>query len=81
MTYSGYPRVVLADTGQDKLFAINEIYRSHIEKHIALLLKVEKTDSFSNLVKQLSSQTGQLVNVSELTNTLGISLPTVRNHL
>jgi len=81
MVYGGYPRVILADTTQDKLVAINEIYRSYIEKDIALLLRVEKTDSFSNLVKLLASQTGKLVNASELSNTLGISLPTIKNYL
>lgn len=81
LTYGGYPRVVVAETGHDKLIAINEIYRSYIEKDIALLLRVEKTDSFSNLVKLLASQTGQMVNASELSNTLGLSLPTIRNYL
>jgi predicted AAA+ superfamily ATPase len=81
MAYGGYPRVILANTTQDKLVAINEIYRSYIEKDITLLLRVEKTDSFSNLVKLLASQTGKLVNASELSNTLGISLPTIKNYL
>lgn len=81
MAYGGYPRVILADTDQEKLAAINEIYRSYIERDIALLLRVEKTDSFSNLVKLLAAQTGQLVNVSELSNTLGLSISTVKNYL
>jgi predicted AAA+ superfamily ATPase len=81
LAYGGYPRVILAETGHEKLAAINEIYRSYIEKDITLLLRVEKTDSFSNLVRLLAGQTGQLVNVSELSGTLGLSLPTVRNYL
>jgi len=81
LAYGGYPRVILAETSHDKLLAINEIYRSYIEKDIALLLRVEKTDSFSNLVKVLASQTGKLVNSSELANTLGVSLPTIKNYL
>lgn len=81
MIYGGYPRVILAETDQEKLAAINEIYRSYIERDIALMLRVEKTDSFSNLVKLLAGQTGQVVNHSELSNTLGLSLATVKNYL
>ncbi len=81
LMYGGYPRVILADTHQEKLATINEIYRSYLEKDIVYLLRVEKSDSFSNLVKVLASQSGKMVNYSELSATLGLSLSTVKNYL
>jgi uncharacterized protein len=81
LMYGGYPRVILADTHKEKLATINEIYRSYLEKDVVFLLRVEKSDVFSNLVKILADQSRKMVNYSELSATLGVSLATVRNYL
>ena len=81
LMYGGYPRVVLADTHQEKLAIINEIFRSYLEKDIVYLLRVEKSDSFGNLVRVLASQSGKMINYSELSSTLGLSLATVKTYL
>lgn len=81
LMYGGYPRVVLADTHQEKLAIINEIFRSYLEKDIVYLLRVEKSESFSNLVRVLASQSGKMVSYSELSATLGLSLATVKLYL
>lgn len=81
LMYGGYPRVVLADTHQEKLATINEIFRSYLEKDIVYLLRVEKSESFSNLVRFLASQSGKMVSYSELSATLGLSLATVKLYL
>lgn len=81
LNFGGYPKVILEETQEEKIKIINEIYQSYLEKDIAFLLGVQKTDDFSKLVKVLSRQIGQLVNVSELSALLGISRPTVKNFL
>jgi hypothetical protein len=81
LMYGGYPRVILAETHQEKLATINEIFRSYLEKDIVYLLRVEKSDSFSNLVRVLASQSGKMVSYSELSSTLGLSLATVKIYL
>ena len=81
LMYGGYPRVVLAETHPEKLATINEIFRSYLEKDIVYLLRVEKSDSFSNLVRVMASQSGKMVSYSELAVTLGLSLATVKNYL
>lgn len=81
LNFGGYPRVVIENTREEKNKIISEIYRSYIEKDIAYLLKVEKLDAFGALTKILASQTGKMFNYSELSNTLGISITTVRNYL
>jgi len=81
MTYGGYPRVVLADTVDKKITVMEDIYSSYIEKDITGLLKVEKPDVFTNLVKIIASQIGSLVNVKELSSTLGISEKTIPKYL
>jgi len=81
MNFGGYPRVILETEAKEKLKIIDEIYRSILEKDIAYLLKVEKTEALSSLVKILSSQTGNLINYSELSSTLNISYQTVKKYL
>ncbi|MBW1717215.1 MAG: ATP-binding protein [Deltaproteobacteria bacterium] len=81
MNFGGYPRVVLSSEQTEKVQIIDEIYRSVLEKDIAYLLKVDKTDAFSALIKILSSQIGNLISYSELSSTLNISYQTVKKYL
>ncbi len=81
MNYGGYPQVVIADTVDKKRSAMDEIYKSYIDRDISGLLGVEKTYEFGNLIKILSSQIGSLVNITELSSTLGISSKTVKKYL
>jgi len=80
LNFGGYPRMILEEKLSDKIKIINEIYRSYLEKDIAYLIKSERIDVFSFLIKILSGQIGRLINYSELSSTLGISLPTLKNY-
>lgn len=81
MMFGGYPKVVLAQTLNDKVKVIDEIYKSYIERDITDLLGVEKPDAFSNLLKILASQIGNMININELSSTIGISTKTVQHYL
>jgi predicted AAA+ superfamily ATPase len=81
MNFGGYPRVILAIERIEKLRIIDEIYRSVLEKDITYLLKIDKPDAFTSLVKVLASQVGNMVNYSELSSTLNISYQTVKKYL
>ena len=81
MHFGGYPRIVMATEQQEKHRLIDEIYRSILEKDIAYLLKLDKPDVFSALIKILASQVGQLMNYSELSSSLNVSFPTVKKYL
>lgn len=81
MNFGGYPRVVLESEQTEKIQIIDEIYRSILEKDIAYLLKVDKTEAFNALIKVLAGQIGNLINYSELSSTLSISYQTVKKYL
>ncbi len=81
LNFGGYPRIILAEERVEKLKLINEIYQSYLERDIAYLLQVHKTEAFSNLIKVMAAQIGNLVNLSELSSTLGIAIKTVRDYL
>jgi len=81
LNFGGYPRVVLEETIEEKRGVIEELYQSYLERDIVYLLGVQKTESFTALVKVMASQIGSPVNVSELSNTLGLSVATINNYL
>lgn len=81
MDFGGYPRVVLEEKRDEKVQAVDEIYRSVLERDVAYLLKVEKTEAFSNLIKVMAGQIGNLINYKELSSTLGISFQTLKKYL
>lgn len=81
LIFGGYPKVVLEETAEEKQKAISEIYQSYIERDIYYLLKIQKDEAFTKLVKLLSNQIGQLVNHSELSSTLSISIKTLKKYL
>ncbi|MBU4481032.1 ATP-binding protein [Patescibacteria group bacterium] len=81
LNYGGYPKVVLGETEEEKIKIIDEIYRSYVEKDISYLLGARKTDDFTRLLRLIAGQIGNLTNISELSATLGISIPTVKNYL
>ena len=81
LNFGGYPRVVLEEILHEKIKVISELYQSYIEKDIVYLLNVQKIDDFTRLVKILSSQVGEILNVSEIASTLGLSSITIKNYL
>lgn len=81
LSFGGYPRVVLAQSRKEKQRIIDEIYNSYLEKDISNLLNVQKTESFTELVRIIAAQAGSLVNFAELSSTLGLSYQTVKDYL
>lgn len=81
LNFGGYPRVVLETEISKKQVAIDEIYRSYLEKDISVLLNIRKTESLTQLVRILAFQAGNLINISELSNTLGLAMQTVKDYL
>jgi hypothetical protein len=81
LMFGGYPKVVLGETAEDKRHSLEDIYRSFVEKDIQILLKIEKSESLTDLLKIIGSQNGRLINYTEISNTLNLSLPTVKNYL
>ncbi len=81
LNFGGYPRVVLADTSEKKRIEIDDIYQSYLQRDIEQLLNIKKTDRFGNLVRMIAAQVGNLVNVTELSRSLGVAQETINNYL
>jgi hypothetical protein len=81
LNFGGYPRIILESELKEKYRIMNEIFSSYIQRDVAYLLNVDKSDSFSLMIKLLANQVGQLVVYSDLSKNLGISLSALKNYL
>lgn len=81
LNFGGYPRVITTSKVHDKILTINEIYQSYLDRDIRPLISGNRPESFSKLIKLLAAQTGQMVNLSILSNMAQISVPALQKYL
>jgi predicted AAA+ superfamily ATPase len=79
LIFGGYPRVVLAPL-PEKEEILSDLAYSYIKKDI-YEANIRQDEIFYRLFKILASQTGNLVNSSELSLTLGVSKTSIDNYL
>lgn len=80
LNYGGYPAIVLENDFSEKKELLKEIRDSYIKRDI-LESGVIDEEKFYRLLTILASQSGNLLNVNELSNTLRINNSTVENYL
>ncbi len=80
ITYGGYPQVVLSETVQEKKEILTELADDYIRKDV-VDADVKYEDIYFKIIKILANQVGSLVNAQQLSNTLDMSLPTVKRYL
>ena len=80
INYGGYPAIVLEKKVAAKIERLQEIRDSFVKRDI---LEAGITDDtrFFKLLILLASQIGNLVNINELANTLGLTHPATENYL
>jgi len=79
--YGGYPKVVLTKSRGNKLEELRELFETYELKDVNVLFDVANLPVFRNLFKLLAGSTGNLLNVNELSGTLGIGRDTIRRYL
>lgn len=79
--YGGYPRIVLTPEIEKKEKYLQQIIDTYVKKDIRDLAGVKDIDKFNKLLEALASQSGQLLNVEELSNTTKIAKQTINKYL
>lgn len=80
LIYGGYPAVITEPEKEGKIELLREIRDSFVKRDI-LESGVRNENVFYNLFRILSGQTGELVNINELSLTLRIKNETVASYL
>ena len=81
MRYGGYPKIVLESSEEKKQTLLFQIINTYINKDIRDIGNIRNISGFNKLVQILASQSGQLLNVSELSNTLEMNRETIEEYL
>jgi len=80
LSFGGYPAVVLKDNELEKTDTLKELFLSYLKKD-ALEAGIQYHDKFYNLLVIIAHQSGSLLNINELSNTLGMSVTAVSNYI
>lgn len=80
LIFGGYPAVARETNDAEKRLVIKDIRDSYIKRDI-LESGVKNEQVFFSLFKILAEQTGQLININELSNTLRVRSETIHNYL
>ncbi|MBN1417468.1 MAG: ATP-binding protein, partial [Planctomycetes bacterium] len=81
LAWGGFPAVVLAGNDADRQLVLANLLASYMDRDIVDFLRVENAAAFSSFLKLLAGQIGQLVNLNEMANTIGVSRDTLARHL
>ncbi len=79
--YGGYPGIVLENSVEKKDIYLNQIIDTYIKKDIRDIANIRNIDKFNKLIRVLASQTGNLINILELANTVNVSRQTIEEYL
>lgn len=78
ITFWSYPKIALTNWEFEKKEYIKQLYESYIQKDIKDIWKIEDIQWFNKLISVLASQVWNLVNMTEISGKIWISLPTLK---
>jgi len=79
--FGGYPKVALIGEIELKEKRLQQIIDTYLKKDIKELANIDNVESFNKLLEILAAQSGQLINVKELSDTCKLSAPTIEKYL
>jgi predicted AAA+ superfamily ATPase len=80
MIYGGYPAVITEPDNKEKMAYLKEIRDSFVKRDV-MESNVQNESAFYNLFRIIAGQTGNLINVNELSTILKIKNETLNNYL
>lgn len=79
--FGGYPKIVLENSEEKKKIYLSQIINTYIKKDIRDIGNIRNISAFNKLLELLASQSGQILNILELSSTLQIERITVLEYL
>ena len=79
--YGGYPKIVLTSGLDRKEKYLQQIIDTYIRKDIRDLAEIKDVNRFNHLLEILASQSGNLLNIAELSNTCDLARQTVERYI
>jgi len=81
LKFGGFPEVVLADTNEQKLMKLNDIFKSYFEKEVRNLADFGKIGAFRDLILLLARRIGSKLDITRLSSEIGTTRATCYSYL
>ncbi|MFH1232515.1 MAG: ATP-binding protein [Patescibacteria group bacterium] len=79
--WGGYPRVVLAQTKEEKIEILKNIYNTYFLREVKGILGIIDDYKLNRLIKALALQIGNMIEYRELAQISEMSIPTIKKYL
>ncbi len=77
----GYPEVVLSETDEERKLLLSQFFNLYAKKDLHDIMKLKKETAFDRFFFALASTNASLLNLSELSREIGVSVKTLQNYL
>jgi len=81
LIYGGLPRVALEKNNTAKTELLDDIYKTYLVRDVRQFVKNEDFIGFNKLLKILSSQIGNMININELSKTCSLNYKKTEEYL
>ena len=81
LLYGGYPRIILSDAKKEKEIVLRNIYNTYFLREVRDILGLIDDYKFSQMIKVLALQVGNLIDYGEISNMSGLNFRTVKSYL
>lgn len=79
--FGGYPKVILEDAVALKEKYLRQIIDTYVKKDVRDLAAIKQIQKFNTILKVLAAQSGQLLNIADLSRVGGVARQTVEHYL
>lgn len=81
LKFGGFPEVVLANTEEEKLMKLKDIFKSYFEKDVRTLADFGKIGAFRDLILLLARRIGSKLDITRLSSEIGVTRATCYSYL
>ena len=81
LIYGGLPRAALTDNPEEKAEVLNDIYQTYLMNDVRRYIANEHFVGFNKLLRLLAAQTGNLVNINDLSRESGLPYGTCEEYI
>lgn len=81
LEFGGFPQVVLTEDYQQKLYQLNDIFKSYFEMEVQHLADFKQINNFRDLLLLLLQRTGSKLEITKLASEIGVSRDTIYSYI
>ncbi len=81
LTYGGLPKIAIAKEMNQKEELLDDIFKTYLLKDVREFVKNKDFVAFNKLLKILSAQIGNVLNINEISNTLQLNYKTCEEYI